>query len=397
MRLFSCQTVNASMIEILMREFWGGLSARHVSMALAFGLYAVFSSPTPDIYRFTELAIFILLIFSVKLHIGNMPGSGIILLIYGLSVPFITSLVKGYDFFLILRDFIPFLFLLMPLFFQYQNKQDRNFLVWLAAGIGFAFALRSLLAFGPRLWSPSLWSGAPPDLLYLANSPEVLFSSVWLGALAFTSHRNIVLRLLFFILAVVSAWAMAAAMQRASLAYIALCGAISFFVSCYQKPVKAFALFLMILCGGFILWPVISDIFLQLSIKTHLVGLNSRSEEVKAVINQLAASPWNFIFGLGWGAEIENPAVGGLRVGYTHSLASALLLKSGLLGLSLFLLYGFYMLKNAWPDLIEDKRYLFALAGPLLIGFLLYASYKSIGYGLLLLILASLAARTQKA
>jgi O-antigen ligase len=101
------------------------------------------------------------------------------------------------------------------------------------------------------------------------------------------------------------------------------------------------------------------------------------------------ASPLTLLFGCGWGMTFENPAVGNLSVNYTHSLFSALLLKTGLVGVGLTLLYIGALVRRAWPVWARNPVLMLALLAPLGIGFLLYASYKCLGFGLLLILLAN--------
>ena len=93
--------------------------------------------------------------------------------------------------------------------------------------------------------------------------------------------------------------------------------------------------------------------------------------------------------GLGWGGTFESPAVGDVRVNYTHSFVSCMLLKSGMLGAALavaYLIGSFIGITRLLP------RHLvlgLALAGPLLIDSVLYASYKWLDFGLLLLLISA--------
>lgn len=363
------------------------ISIQHFFFACAVFLYAVFSSPTPDKFGFAEIAIFICLLLSLKLDFRNYPG--FLLASYGISIPLILSLIYGYPLVEIIRDIIPFFFLLMPILY---GCQDKFFLGILAVGVGIAFSVRSLLSFEGSLFEPQNWLGMPPDLLYLANSPEVLFSAIMLLAMSFQS-KNMGHMVFYAALAILPLLAMATLMQRASLFYLLVCGIVCWLVRFWRMPRKALLTALIVSLLGISIYSFLDDIFQQLSFKTQMVGLNSRGAEWGAVINQVLSSPFSFLFGMGWGSEIENPAVGGLRVSFTHSLLSSLLLKTGITGVMLFLIYCFSLVKGAFNNLHHERIYLYSLAGPLLIGLFLYASYKSLGYGLLLLILASLACK----
>ena len=70
----------------------------------------------------------------------------------------------------------------------------------------------------------------------------------------------------------------------------------------------------------------------QVAWKTETYGLNERSAEAAAVLEQVGASWIDLLFGKGWGALVRSPAVGDMWVSYTHSFATYMLLKTGLLG-----------------------------------------------------------------
>lgn len=365
-------------------------SIRHVLFAAALFTYAFFGSPTPDITSLTEIAIFILLFFAIRFDLKSfLPGDA--LLAYGLSVPVLVAFIDGNPIGNLIRDIVPFLFLLLPLFFR-MHKSDANYIGFVVSAVGLLFSLRAIYDFGPDIWNVSSWLGAPPNLLYLANSPEVLFACVLLageGCRRFINQQKISGG--FVLLAsLLPLLAMMSAMQRASIAYIIFVMFWGFINLLWRSPAKALAALFVSSAIFIVLHPFLETLSDQLALKTRLVGLNSRVDEWAAVWGQVSSSLATLVLGMGWGAELENPAVGALRVNYTHSLLSALLLKTGLAGVGLFILYGAAMLKKAWPVLMERKIFLFALAGPLLIGFAFYASYKSLGYGLLLLLLSSL-------
>lgn len=373
-----------------MRGFLEHIPIKQVLFTLAVLIYACFSSPTPDFVGPAEISVFVLLFLSLQPDFSASNGYALILACYGLSVPLIISLVSGYAPSEIIRDVIPFIFLLMPILFYYRDEKDTQFLGRLVSIAGIIFSLRSLQSFSADISNPMQWLGTPPDLLYLSNSPEVLFAAIYFLYNALRPQEKILHRIFYILLASIPLLAMATLMQRASLFYILLCVMIFIGILMFRKPRSA-SIIILIVFPFISLLPFIDDIFQQLSVKTQMVGLNSRGQEWRAVMKEISSSAISYVFGKGWGAELENPAVGGLRVSFTHSLVSSLWFKTGLIGVFLSGLYFFNLAKAAAPFLIRNQNYFFALAGPLLIGFVLYASYKSLGYGLLILILASCA------
>ena len=120
--------------------------------------------------------------------------------------------------------------------------------------------------------------------------------------------------------------------------------------------------------------------------KTQLVGLNSRAQEWQTVLDLVFRDWGHALFGYGWGVRFENPAVGGLPVLFTHSLLSALLLKTGVFGAGLVFTTLVFVVLKALPVLAQRRALFLILVFPLLISGGIYASYKSLGFGLILLV-----------
>lgn len=361
-------------------------------------IYGVFGSPTPDHLAITEWIILILLFLSLEPRLPNMTAAESLLCVYGLTVPVVIALIQFHPVSEMIRDIVPFLFLLMPVMYDWRGLANAKYLSYGIAFIGFVFGLRSLWMFRSDIFSPDTWLGTPPDLLYLANSPEVLFAAIFFLGLGFGRNVHPGVRALCFTLALCPLLAMATLVQRASAFYLSFAALVSFSAYFIKNPKNGIILggLLIIACLPF--YHFIDEVFKQLTFKNQIVGLNSRGDEWRAVMEQILQSSSRFLFGIGWGGDFENPAVGGLRVNYTHSLLSALLLKTGLIGLMLFLFYIIHLirisiLKRPWRRISGDVFYLCALLGPLFIGMCLYASYKSLGYGLLILLLSSFAER----
>ena len=357
-------------------------------------VYACFSSPTPDGFGWAEGVTGILLLLALSIPAPQkIPAADGMLLLYGLSVPLIVGAVAGHDRAMILRDLIAFSFLLLPLFFAKTVQAHQRAMITAVIAVGVIFSLRALVPYQDDLLHPSYWLGKPPrDLLYLANSPEVLFSCIYMsgtGVWLIWSRRSVAGGFALCLLAAVPLLAMSVMMQRAGIGCVLLSGLILTGIGVWAKPARTS----MILGGALVLSvPFLAlgqDILEQLIYKTQLVGFNSRREEWGAVLHLVEASPLSLLFGRGWGMTFENPAVGNLSVNYTHSLFSALLLKTGLAGLGLALLYVGMLVRRAMPGLLRNPVLMLALLAPLGIGFLLYASYKCLGFGLLLILLAN--------
>jgi hypothetical protein len=355
--------------------------------------YAAFSSPTPDEFSWAEVTVLTLLGMSVTPPKLDKVGGAEIFLGYGLTVPIFLALVRGHDLVAVMRDLIPFLFLFLPM--AYKDVADsKHFMPYfprLLVLMGLLFSLRTVGAAwrgeGFDLWEFS--SSVPPDFLYLANSPEVLFAELALQAWAFHylgMLGNWGRGVLMFFLAAIPIVAMSIMQQRAflsvSLVYV-LC--LSGLVL-WKNPKGFLRCLLFLGVATALLYPFLENIFSRLMLKTQLVGLNSRLQEWAAVRDILSVSAARTFFGMGWGEVFENPAVGGLPVGYTHSLLSSLWLKTGLVGVGLAAWAGISFLKGSERAGNKVVFWLIPALLSVLVTLSLYASHKSLGFGLLLLL-----------
>ena len=123
--------------------------------------------------------------------------------------------------------------------------------------------------------------------------------------------------------------------------------------------------------------------------KTQTVGMNNRTVEVVAVLEQVWRGPVSFLIGDGWGALVANPAVGYWRVSYTHSATSYFLLKVGVVGLAGIALYAGYLAARMWHAWKVQPFLLLAALPPILIGSLLHTSYKYICFSLIVSLVVS--------
>jgi hypothetical protein len=376
------------------------LSWRTASFFMGVLVYAGGGSPTPDRIGLIEIVIALLLLPAVTIPpISRLPAGAALLMLYGLSIPLITGAASGHDPLIILRDLIPFLFLFLPVFFLPVLKSRFDALAFVVTAAGFIFAARSLFPYHEVVSYPQLWLNQPPaDLLYLANSPEVLFAALMMigtGGLLIWSRRSMVWGSCLVVAASVPILSMAVMMQRAGLGCVVLACVIWAALGLWLRPGRMLPVAGLTLCLILPILPLIEMLAGSLAYKTELVGLNSRAQEWETVMDMTGRSFWSILFGLGWGTSFENPAVGHLTVNYTHSLISALFLKTGIVGVGLFGFYLWIIIKQAVPDLCRRPILMIALAAPLGIGLLLYASYKSLGFGLILLLLGSSGERAE--
>ncbi|HEU4839546.1 MAG TPA: hypothetical protein VFS88_09095 [Micavibrio sp.] len=367
-------------------------------LSAAVVLYALFGSPTPDDPGVIEAAIGVLLILAVG--IGGFHGAVDlkldrvfflktlqVLFLCGLILPTASAVYYGNDVMLIARDIAAFAFIGLPLFLSEKYAHDEKaarLLPALMVFAGLAFAVRTLIpAF--NIWIPQ------GELLYLSNSPLSLFAGAFLVGLAWNAlmmpgRRAILMAALCLGGVAVLAAAMLLDVQRATIGALFLTLLILALSSFVQTPRHATLPILIIAVLAALFYPLISETAQAIAQKTAAVGMNMRTQEALAVFDALSAQPESLFMGRGWGAVFSSPAVAGLDVNYTHSFLTTMALKGGLVTLGLSVLMALAALYQIFLIFQRDRVKGLSLLWPLLIPVLLYASHKSLDFGLILLL-----------
>ncbi|MEM6780568.1 MAG: O-antigen ligase family protein [Pseudomonadota bacterium] len=367
------------------------LSYRFSFLLIALCLYGVLGSPTPDNPGVTELIIGCFLVLAASFSVFDFKSNHerwksvlSVSLIYGLSVMVMNAFLNNNDSGMVLRDIIAFFFLLTPLFFyDVLARNPRAFKCFSIAliFIGVCFSVRALLPiYG--------FYEAPDELLYLANSPLVLLTALFLVGVVFSDiyNRAVTLRTAMVLgLSVIPFMAMLIDVQRAPMAAVFITMGFALCVMMYFRPKRAAVMLMIFLFSVLMLAPVIEDIVFEILSKTSRVGMNMRVEELRAVFDAIGQNPFTVLLGLGWGASFEAPSVGGLHVPYTHSLLSYFLLKGGLIGLGLVSVFCVMVGRELLKIMNVQPVFGFALLWPFFIPVFLYASHKSLDFGLVLL------------
>lgn len=373
-------------------------------MVLIAFIYGVWGSPTPDQLGWPEMLIGLILIIAslpaVAVLIRNPKTvffenrQPFIVMMVGLLIGLIGAGISAYALSDMARDILPYLFLFLPFFFHpYISHHDFTKTVILGSVfIGMAFSIRfiiglDLIALGTgEAFSDTQFS-------FLANSPLVLFSALMLlykGG-EYISAKNplkIGQGLLCAGLSLIPITAMLLMQQRATIACIGLFCVFLIFWIFARTPARAIILMSLMAIG---LWSIqdslitILDIFIE---KTRQHGLNMRLAEWQAMFEVLATDPLTLLFGKGWGSSFISPAVGNVPVLFTHSLLSMYWLKIGVVGLSLILLYLYGLLHQANDFIFQYPLRALTILMPLMIGIFLYANFKSLGFGIIVLILS---------
>jgi len=359
-------------------------------------VYGCFSSPTPDIIGAPEILIALLLLLSVRIDKSITIDARGIGFLYGISIPILFGILNGHSSGDMTRDIIPFFFFMLPLFLGATAAHNTDNFLKCLAGLGIVFSCRTIFAYQSILFDPNMWGhSAPMDLLYLANSPEVLFSALYCigrgGEMSFIKGARFK-GMIVTLLSVLPVMAMALMAQRAGIGSVILYICLGLGVIFYHHPKRGILLSACVaILIGLLGWGM-GPAFITIWQKTEMVGLNARTEEWGAVFDILSKDGLTLLFGEGWGGRIDNPAVGGLNVNFTHSLISSLLLKTGLFG-SLVIMAACFSpviraIQHIFPLRMNKRDFIMLGAAlfPFLISVGLYASYKSLGFGLILLV-----------
>lgn len=371
---------------------------------LASLIYAFFGSPTPDHLGWAEILVGALLVLSVGTG-GVFPlfrapqgqpfwyGAGQVFLIYGLVISLSLSLFNGHPLAQALRDVVPFLFLFLPVFVSSlvaQNPRCGGVFLFCGVLIGVLFSLRSVLSrVGP------CFPFCTDELLYLENMPTVLFAALIL--LGFPLQRFVrtgsakvfALVILCAFVSLIPGAALVLSSQRASLGAVALYILLIGGFYLYQRPGRMVPVILLGLLFFLPLVAFLPSLVEVLLSKTEQVGFNNRPEEAAAVWGAVAQNPVSLLFGLGWGAHFHSPAVGGVSVNFTHNFFTTMLLKCGVCGLILSFLYIAGLARVLGRVIFLNPVFGLALGAPFLIDITLYASFKSLDFGLTLLMISS--------
>jgi hypothetical protein len=375
---------------------------RMAGLIVALAVYGLFGVPAPGRLSWREIAVGGGLVLASGVIRPLLVGTGFLLVDpkarlhdvvgtatfnYLLWVPLLRGALLGADAEDIVRDIIPLLFLFLPVLLASTDSASRRILVPGLAAVGVVFALRW---WWPGVAFRQVGSFVMPEGDgYLLNSPAVLFAAIWLPLLALERLErrpgplSFALMPLLCCAAVIAGSALAGAVHRAALMMAAV-AVIGF--AAWQAPRKPLlpALLLAGLVVSALAGGQLAGTIQQVAWKTETYGLNERSAEAAAVLQQVGASLSDLLLGQGWGALVRSPAVGGMWVSYTHSFATYMLLKTGLIGCLATLAYILSMVPALLRLMRTDPSLAVALIPPLGLGLFAHTSFKYLCFGLLL-------------
>ncbi|MCW2247900.1 hypothetical protein M2352_003534 [Azospirillum fermentarium] len=370
---------------------------------LSIVLYGLLSHPAPPSVRWVEAAVGCLLLAVTGVrrpasllsgHAAAVAGDGwtcamALSFLWLAWAPLLRGLSLGWDG--VMRDVVPLGFLFLPLMLVPPLRAHRARAVRILVA---ALALAGVL-FAVRWWNQNGWAfglvgGVPlgDGPRYFLNAPSVLFAGIGLtlagaGALAGRMRGGGPAAVAGLAGGLLCLGALAGAVHRLALV-LAVCALTWAAVRQARGLVlaaAAAALLALMVEGS------LPAALAQAWEKSRIYGVNARGAELDAVLVQAGDGPWPLLFGQGWGALLANPAVGGWRVGYTHTLVSYALFKAGILGLAALTVYLLGALR-AVPGLVRRHPVLAAaVLPPLAVSLTLHTSFKYLDCGLLLTLL----------
>ncbi|WP_445681895.1 hypothetical protein [Radicibacter daui] len=368
-----------------------------LALAVAVLIYALIADPVPQAPGGPELAMAAALLMATGIsrplglvtgtlwNDGRWQGPSVVAFFILLLAPSAVALAHGREGGEALRDIVPLCFAFLPLFVAGRlGPRAAGWLAPLLAAAGAALALRYMAGWGMLLAG----TGATIPLTLGALVPLVPFAGIW--AFGRLMDREAVPPLLWLLLPGVVLAVNAALLfsgQRAGLALVLAAEVLLWLGGLRRRPLRALLLALLF---GACLLPAAGLIEAPASAllrKWLEAGSNNRIAEwhaVLATLDTVAAGP---LAGAGWGAVFNNPAADWQQVGFVHSASGYMLLKGGVIALAAFALYLAALVRQGAVLLRRQPALALAIAVPVLLSVTLYTGFKTLGFGLVLLLL----------
>lgn len=304
--------------------------------------------------------------------------------------PFLLAVAAGAPVADVARDVVPLAFLALWLVLPDDDRArtvDALVAGLLVAGVTLAVRAR-IGAVGP-------WSGtgpAPPwadDLLM--NDPSVTFAAALCTVVALRASGVRALAAGIFAAGLV--FALAEAGHRAGVtACVAVALVAAADAGARGRLVAVSLVVATAVTAGF--GDGVVAAFDGIVAKTIAVGWNARPAEFAAAVAAAADGPFGLLFGQGWGARFVNPATGGDPVRYAHGVWAHLLIKGGLVGVAAGLVAAAatvapVLTNGAW----SRSAPVLAALPTLAVGATVHTSHKFLTYGLVLAVVALVAAK----
>lgn len=324
---------------------------RFCLLVVVFFIYGLFSSSTPDNPGMWEALLGVMLILVAAY--GAIRASGGELLSLKPSVPvyvivafawlivvpsIIGLLIRRNDPVNFLRDVIPLIYLMIPVFFAPQIKIApeawKKILLWGLSFVGVVYTLRHFWDAQGQLFVTTLYGGK--DIFHM--DPAVLFTATFLlvyGFKLFDSGRWMCAAGSFLAGAFVYSPLLISTLRaQVVLVLVAILVVVLNRIGRFPRRISSWVPILIVLSlltiDGLTEW--IAVVVNSIIAKTTAAGLvNNRDAEFREILAHVS-SRWDmFLFGDGWGSKLFLTTSG--EVGYSHNIVMYLLWKTGLLGL----------------------------------------------------------------
>ena len=319
---------------------------------------------------------------------------------YLLLVPTSTMLVYGWETRDYIRDVIPLIYMFIPLLVMATvgNSKYVERLPLFVSIVGFLFSIRFFIevqATPFAIGQGVLWDNKK----YFSYDPTVLFGAIWFALEGSKnwghSVRGILKSVIFIVASFVCFAALAGVIQRAPIALVVLACAFYFLRTGMWKLHKIVLLVIALLAAFYYLGALFLDVFDQFYLKQSLHGLNNKDSEFLMVLDVITQSLGVAFAGVGWGGIFYNPAYG-MMMSNTHSLISYALIKTGILGTVAFIIMGSRVARDCLRLLSIDTTVALASSSALFIGLFFQPTYKTLSFGVILLIVITHGRRLQE-
>ncbi|CAM2979040.1 hypothetical protein PASE110613_10495 [Paenibacillus sediminis] len=407
-------TMNVIVPQIYMKSI-GINTLSSLAFIFAMLIYAGFSAPFPANPGVAEVLIAFLLVIFVTIPTSVIViGGGFTLYKQYFAMPvwlhlsfflllwwgvFNGGVVYAWGLNDVVRDVIPCIYLFVPLLLLPTiNRSKMNWLYilpWLLSLMGVIMAVRFyyVVQISPFEIGKMYYFD---NFLYLSYDPSVSFASVFLPIMAVHTWRSKSLirwicSLLMLMGGVLALGSLMAVAQRAPLGLAAFSYFVYFLMISRKSIKKIMLLLALAIVIGAAAQHQIQSSYDLLMAKQENFGLNGKTDEMMTVIKETSGSVYSLLFGMGWGGLFHDPAVNNIKVSYTHSAVTFFLLKGGIFGLTIFVSYLFWLLRNLLKSMnIQNLPYILSCLVPLMIGLLFQVSYKTLSYGIILTLLCLL-------
>lgn len=309
-------------------------------------------------------------------------------------------LMVGNEFSDYFRDFVPLIFISIPIFgIALVLKKKSNvgsgislddLVIGLAIiGAGYLLQYFSSDDFNINEIGQRLMIGESAD--NILQDPAVSFLSVLvvIKSYEYLKLKRYINSLIFFIFSCVLIVAYMAAVLRAPLGLLAASFLAYLFLSPNKNKNKVGSL-IIFLGGAIFIFTMWGESLIGLLVEKHVnTGSNGRFEEISIVYESVSGF-WTSVFGYGLGGKYPDPfGLGYVR--YTHNIITYAYLKSGFIGLMLCIYFlfscGVIVVRALRSDASNHRIYAASSIAPLFSATMLEPMYKTLTFGILLLVI----------